>query len=407
MSRRSSVLLRRPNVSQPSVLRSFRRRATAAVLLLVVAPLAMTGCSDDGIRSLGGGPVSANFQATAVPVTIAVTAGNGQAALVGAPLVTPISVAVRDRGGTGVPGVPVHFQLIGGRGTLTVESAVTDRTGVATTGLNIGSSGVVNGTATVVGFPDVTPAVFAVTGVEPAQPFAAVGTAAVTNSLNALRVAIGGVDNGGALPAQSSGRREINWDAVLLDGTDFGGNTTVILLNRTIGIPVSRFQARGVLFDRTTAVSGDGFASANGGVGGQLLAFSPNLIFAPFQDNNQVRVTFVRASTPSAAATAARVGAFGAVFLDVETAGASTVEFFNGLNSLGRIAAPVSGNAAPSFAGGLFTAGPVVTHVVLTTGNGTLFQFSGGIITPGPPDLTGLGAVDQVALDDFIYSEPQ
>lgn len=394
-------------MSQPSVLRSFRRRATAAVLLLVVAPLAMTGCSDDGIRSLSGGPVATNFQASAVPVTISVTAGNGQFALVGSTLATPISVTVRDRGGTGIPGIPVHLQIVSGRGTLTVETAVTDRNGVATAGLNIGTAGAVSGTATAVGFPDVTPAVFAVTGVDAAQPFTAAGAAAVNNAINALRTAIGGANNGAAPPAQASGRREINWDAVLLDGTDFAGNTTPISLNRTVGIPVTRFQARGVLFDRVTAVSGDSFASVNGGVGGQFPAFSPNLIFAPFQDNNQVRVTFVRASTPPAATTAARVSAFGAVFLDVETAGPSTLEFFNGLNSLGRIAAPAGASGTPSFAGGLFTAGSVVTHVVLTTGNGTLFQFAGGIITPGAPDLSGLGAVDQVALDDFIYSEPQ
>jgi hypothetical protein len=388
-----------------SPLKSFRRRATAAVLLFLVGPFAMTGCSDDEIRNLGGGPVAANFQASAVPASITVVGGAGQIALTGASLATPITVTVADRLGAGIPGIPVAFQVTSGRATLSVETGVTDRNGQVSTGLNLISPGGITGSAKVVGFPDVREATFAVTAVEPAQPFIGAGTAAATNALNALRAAIGGVNNGGAPPAQTSGRREINWDAVALDGTGFAG-TQVIVAGDSVAIPTTRFQARGAVFDRLTAVADD-LTSVNPGIAGQFPPFSNPLVFAPFGANNQVRVDFVRATAAPAVAPAARVSAFGAIFLDVESTNTSFLEFFNGANSLGRFAVPPGPSGNPEFVGGLFTAGPVVTHVVLTTGQGVLFNFANGVITSGAADVTVTGAVDQVALDDFIYSEPQ
>ena len=54
-------------------------------------------------------------------------------------------------------------------------------------------------------------------------------------------------------------------DGVKLDGTDFGGgpNTTVISQGNTVGIPLDRFQSRGVYFGAVYAVSGDGFTTVN------------------------------------------------------------------------------------------------------------------------------------------------
>src|SRR5262245_1618346 len=61
------------------------------------------------------------------------------------------------------------------------------------------------------------------------QAFSGVGTANATTALNAFQTAIGGKNNV-AGDAAATGFRTINWDAVKLDGTDFGGgaNTTVI-----------------------------------------------------------------------------------------------------------------------------------------------------------------------------------
>src|SRR5581483_1066784 len=68
-----------------------------------------------------------------------------------------------------------------------------------------------------------------------------------TNAINSFRAIMGSVNNGQA-GTQINGRREINWDGVKLDGTDFGGNTDVIVPGKVVGIPVNRFQQRGVLF---------------------------------------------------------------------------------------------------------------------------------------------------------------
>ena len=84
-----------------------------------------------------------------------------------------------------------------------------------------------------------------------------------------------------------NGRREINWDGVKLDGTDFGGNTDVIVsTGKVVGIPVNRFQSRGVLFAEEYAVSGDGFVSVDPGVAGQFPAFSPRNTFAMFNETS-------------------------------------------------------------------------------------------------------------------------
>src|SRR5207245_2776451 len=77
--------------------------------------------------------------------------------------------------------------------------------------------------------------------------FSGVGTANVTSAISSFQTAIGGANNGGNPPPQTTGFRAINWDGVKVDGTDFGGNTTVIVPGHTVGIPFNRFQARGLL----------------------------------------------------------------------------------------------------------------------------------------------------------------
>src|SRR5207237_8253693 len=80
-------------------------------------------------------------------------------------------------------------------------------------------------------------------------------------ALTAFQAEIGGANNGNNPPAQTTGFRTINWDGVALNGTDFGGSTTVIDLNHTVGIPLNRFQERGVQFAEVYAVSGPASAA--------------------------------------------------------------------------------------------------------------------------------------------------
>ncbi|HMZ17011.1 MAG TPA: hypothetical protein PLD20_03715 [Blastocatellia bacterium] len=233
-----------------------------------------------------------------------------------------------------------------------------------------------------------------------ATAFAGAGTAEATTSLNAFRTAAG-TDNGTAPPPQTSGRREINWDAVRLDGTDFNNVTTVIVPNKITGIPVNRFQARGALFGEVLAVSGDGFASANAAATNQFPAFSPANTFAAF-NSNKYTVNFVLAAAPTTTPVPAATRGFGAIFLDVEVANTSSIEYFNGAISLGKFFVPVTNSGQPEFLGVLFNA-PVVTHVVVTAGTAQVFNFANGQVTAGPAESA---TTDLAVVDDFIYAEP-
>jgi hypothetical protein len=88
------------------------------------------------------------------------------------------------------------------------------------------------------------------------------------------------------------------------------------------------------------------------------------------------------------------VSGFGAVFADVDLANATTLQFFDLFGaSLGTFSVPTANNGL-SFLGVFFSAGETVGRVRITTGTSAL----------GPNDG---GGVDVVAMDDFLYSEPQ
>jgi hypothetical protein len=238
------------------------------------------------------------------------------------------------------------------------------------------------------------------------QQFSGVGgnstAGGALNAFSAFKAAIGGVDNGAAPTPQTSGFRTINWDAVKLDGTDFGGSTTVIVPNETVGIPVNRFQERGTEFEEVYAVSGDGFASANPNAAGQFPAFSANNTFAMFNDNT-IGFSFVLPSAHTTTPVQAASRGFGAIFLDVETPNTTSIEYFNGTTSLGKFFVPVGASAQPEFFGVLFQ-NPVVTNVQIVLGNAQLFSFDGTTLTPGDADAPP--ASDLAVTDDFVYAEP-
>jgi hypothetical protein len=101
----------------------------------------------------------------------------------------------------------------------------------------------------------------------------------------------------------------------------------------------------------------------------------------------------------TAGGTPAGVRGFGAVFTDVDLADTTMIEFFDAGGNLlfETSASPGTVNdASLSFLGVLFDAGESIARVRITTGTAAL----------GPNDDPANG-VDVVAMDDFIYAEPQ
>jgi hypothetical protein len=220
-----------------------------------------------------------------------------------------------------------------------------------------------------------------------------------------MKTAIGGVDNLNA-PPQTSGFRTIDWDAVRLDGTDVNPNTQVIDLNKTVAIPENRFQVRGAIFADPYAVSGDDFASVNPATTGEFPAFSPKNTFVMFdQESGKFDDRFIEQSITFPSTTnAAGTRGFGAIFKDVELAGSSSIEYFNGSKSLGKYSVPVGNSGDTEFLGVLFD-DPIVTSVTLTVGTNALFSFDGNSFQSfGAENLQN--GIDLAVTDDFVYAEP-
>ena len=209
--------------------------------------------------------------------------------------------------------------------------------------------------------------------------------AAIQPTVDSFRATLGNPNNANAPGPLVGGRREINWDG--------GGSATT-----PGGNPFEGFEnIRGAEF--TTPGTGflqappSGLATefANPTYGTNFTTFSAQRLFVPVGDN----ITDVRFSIPGTnGGTPAFVTGFGAVFSDVDLANTTTLQFFDLINnSLGTFNVPAANNGL-SFLGVAFNAGETVGRVRITTGNSAL----------GPNDG---GAVDVVAMDDFLYSEPQ
>jgi hypothetical protein len=219
-----------------------------------------------------------------------------------------------------------------------------------------------------------------------------------------FETAIGGVKNTAPAP-QNGGFRTITWDGVKVDGTDAvaGPNsTTVITPGHTVGIPLDRFQGQGVFFGAVYAVSNDGFVDVNPSVSGLFPAFSPLNTFAMFNDNG-IDFKFVAPSSTSTALVSAVSRGFGSIFLNVQHAGSTSIQYFHGNTLLDTLTVPT--NATPGaavFAGELFTQA-IVTNVLLTLGDGVIFKFDGTTLTAGGVNTS---TNNLVAVDDWAFAEP-
>ncbi len=205
----------------------------------------------------------------------------------------------------------------------------------------------------------------------------------------------------------------INWDGVKLDGTDASTKTRIIQAGKTVEIPVDRFKNRGVIFADPYSVSSDGFATANPLTKQQFPAFSQSNTFAMFDSKNgqfkdlKIEQNFVLVNTDTPAATRG----FGAIFIDVEQVGSSTIEYFgrdasNKKISLGKYYVKAGTQSGETqFLGVLFDE-PVVTDVEVTPGVRALFSFDGkNIAAFGAEDLAK--GIDLAVTDDFFFAVPE
>ncbi len=216
--------------------------------------------------------------------------------------------------------------------------------------------------------------------------------AAIQTAVDGFRTTLGANNGAGGTPV-AGGRREINWDGV--PDTFASPNA----------FPAGFFNAnspRGVLFstpgtgfrvsadDSNPTVTPVRFAELDASYGALFSTFSAQRLFTPIGST----VTDVAFFVPGTS-TPATTNAFGAVFTDVDTAGAAKLEAFDADGQLvTTVAAPVSPDHGLSFAAFHTDAGERVTRVRITAGTKAL----------GVPEA---GADDLVAIDDVLYGEPQ
>src|SRR5262245_34234282 len=215
-------------------------------------------------------------------------------------------------------------------------------------------------------------------------------------AVDQFRVDLGSANNGvgGSFP---SGHREINWDGVP-DALSAPANLPANFFNSNsprgivFSTPGTGFQVSAKTGNPTSTALR--FGNINPTYPDDFQTFSPERLFVALGSNITDATFFIPGSS-----TNAFVSGFGAVFTDVDFATTTTIQYFdpNG-NSLGTFAVPATlpGSQNMSFLGVSFNAGEKVARVRITSGN----------TAPGPDDNSAAG-VDVVAMDDFLYGEPQ
>ena len=214
--------------------------------------------------------------------------------------------------------------------------------------------------------------------------------AVITPARDLFRTAVGGGTVAGSNGSFGGLRREINWDGVPDTRSDPNP------------LPANFFDVnspRGVVF----STPGTGFlVSANTGnpsstptlfgFSSDFQTFSAQKLFTAVNSN----ITDVRFFVPGTS-IAATTSAFGAIFVDVEVAALTKIQFFDENNLLIFTRdALVAGNQGLSFLGAVANAGERISRVRLTSGLNTIV--SNGVL--------GTLIDDVVVMDDFLYAEP-
>ena len=218
---------------------------------------------------------------------------------------------------------------------------------------------------------------------------AGLNAAAITPTRDAFRATVGGGTTAGANGSFGGVRREINWDGVpdafadpnLLPSNFFNFNSP-----------------RGVVF----STPGTGFlVSANAGqptpplfgFASDFQPFSAQRLFTAV-NSNITDVDFFRPGTAFDATTSA----FAVIFVDVEVANLTRLDFFdlNDLLIFTRIV-PVGGNQGFSFVGAVANAGETIARVRITSGLNAIV--ANGVLRKPNDDI--------VVMDDFLFAEPR
>ena len=223
--------------------------------------------------------------------------------------------------------------------------------------------------------------------------------AAIQAAVDGYRNSLGA--NNGANAAQPNGRREINWDGVPDDRA------------APSFMPEGQFRGRGALFTTPglgVQVSGDDndddgnpdadpdqveFANLNPNYPASFATFSPERLFAPV-GSNVTELEFVVPGTDTPAVS----NGLGVVFTDVDQPNVTKIELLDAQGeSLGVFPVdPSPGSETLSFLGIKLDPGVGAAAARITTG-------SAAMVTPAPSPEDG--SADVVAMDDFIYGEPQ
>ncbi len=243
-------------------------------------------------------------------------------------------------------------------------------------------------------------------GIASAAPVVRQGTGANQAALQAIvdqfRSDLGGANNGvGGL--FKTGRREINWDGVP-DSVAEPNNFPLDFFN--VNSP------RGVIFNAVEDATGAAlnhfavssttasgvpvrFSNLNASYAAAFQTFSAQRLFT-VRNTNIMEVNFVVPGTK----TPATVSGFGVVFADVDSAGGGSRSLIRVYGPDGRQLSAASAGVQDnglSFVGISFNAGERISRVTIESGNAALSS----------TNTDGVGGVDVVAMDDFIYGEPR
>jgi hypothetical protein len=217
--------------------------------------------------------------------------------------------------------------------------------------------------------------------------------AAIQDTVDAFRGALGNPNHGNGPPA-AFGRREISWD-----GGDANSAPNVLLpdfFNTTaprglvLGPSGTQFQqSADSANDTGTPIE---FGNLNPTYPDEFSTFSSPRLFTPL-DSNVTEASFFVPGTN----TPGVVSGFGAVFTDVERRKKTSITYYDEAGrKIARLRVPRGTDGGLCFAGALdFRKADLgVSKVRIVTGTTAL-----------GPDETG--KIDVVAMDDFIYGEPQ